>query len=109
MTIYFKDGYWYYDTPDGEMMCPPFVRTKSEAAAFLGIEPEVTDRPDLPFKIKRGPISRIGQYDRQGHLLTVYESITDAAEKNRLLRTSISACLNGRTRTAGGYKWRKVN
>ncbi len=39
----------------------------------------------------------------------IYESVTIASEKTGIYRTSLSAALNGRTRTAGGYHWKYVN
>lgn len=35
----------------------------------------------------------------------IYESVMSAAEKTGTSRTSLSQCLNGRTKTAGGYRW----
>ena len=36
---------------------------------------------------------------------TTYESLTAASKETGISTGSISHCLTGRTKTAGGYKW----
>lgn len=58
---------------------------------------------------KRSSKSRskaILQLSLDGEFLQEYQSATIAAKKLEMCRISISNCLNGRTSTAGGYKWR---
>ena len=58
---------------------------------------------------KRSSKSRskpIIQLNLDGEFLQEYQSATIAAQKLEMCRISISNCLNGRTSTAGGYKWR---
>lgn len=58
---------------------------------------------------KRSSKSRskpILQLNLDGECLQEYKSATIAAQKLEMCRVSISNCLNGRTSTAGGYKWR---
>ena len=46
------------------------------------------------------------QLNLDGEFLQEFQSATIAAQKLEMCRISISNCLNGRTSTAGGYKWR---
>ncbi|HHX80651.1 MAG TPA: hypothetical protein GX692_06285 [Acholeplasmataceae bacterium] len=39
----------------------------------------------------------------------IFNSIMEAADKYNIGRTSITACLNGRSKTAGGYHWKYVD
>lgn len=58
---------------------------------------------------KRSSKSRskpILQLNLDGELLQEYQSATIAAQKLGMCRISITNCLNGRTSTAGGYRWR---
>lgn len=46
------------------------------------------------------------QYDKQGTYIGHYNSITNAVIATGVGRTSISNCLHGRSKTAGGYVWK---
>lgn len=39
----------------------------------------------------------------------IYESLLDAASQCKIGRTSISSCLNGRSKTASGYHWINID
>ena len=45
------------------------------------------------------------QLDLQGNEIRRFNSLSSAAEATGIFKSTISACLNGRVRTAGGYKW----
>ena len=45
------------------------------------------------------------QYTLDGELVAEYPSACEAARKNGISQSSITACLKGRTRTAGKFKW----
>ena len=45
------------------------------------------------------------QLDLQGNELRRFESVSAATKELGLQKSALSACLNGRARTAGGYKW----
>lgn len=47
------------------------------------------------------------QYDINGVLMNQWPSFTIAAQALNILRTSISCCVSGRSKTAGGYIWKK--
>lgn len=48
----------------------------------------------------------IAQYSLSGELIYVFESVTTAALKAGISHSNISACCNGRKRTAGGFIWK---
>lgn len=50
--------------------------------------------------------TKIAQYDLQDNLVHVYDSQREASEKTGANRTSITACVKGRRKTAGGFKWK---
>jgi len=43
--------------------------------------------------------------DKNGNILSKYESVSDAAIKTGILQTAISNTLNNRAKTAGGFIW----
>ena len=45
------------------------------------------------------------QLDLQGNEIRRFESVSAAVRTLGLHKSALSACLNGRARTAGGYKW----
>lgn len=48
---------------------------------------------------------KIYQFDKQGNLIDVFDSITEAATILNLDKSKICACCNGRQKTTGGYQW----
>lgn len=46
------------------------------------------------------------QFDREGKMIQEYSSLKEAEEKTSVKAKNISACLVGRTKTAGGYVWK---
>lgn len=46
------------------------------------------------------------QLSKNGKFISKYESVNDAARKNNLRQSNISACLVGKTKSCGGYIWR---
>lgn len=51
---------------------------------------------------KRVPVTA---YDKTGNEVACFESIADASRELGILITSISNCVRGYSKTAGGYKW----
>jgi hypothetical protein len=45
------------------------------------------------------------QYDLENNFITAYYSVKEAGIKNNIKPCSISNCINGRRKTAGGYIW----
>lgn len=67
------------------------------------IEAELLPEDELPKRKKQG--KPIACYDLNGNLITVYDSLKDAAEALGVSCTSISSAAKGKTHTSGGYKW----
>lgn len=50
--------------------------------------------------------TKVAQYDLQDNLIRVYNSQREASEKTGTCRSSITRCVTGNRKTAGGYKWK---
>ena len=50
---------------------------------------------------------KVVQLDLNNNVLNEFESIRQAERETGAPRTSISSCCNGKTKSAGGFKWRK--
>jgi hypothetical protein len=48
----------------------------------------------------------VAQYDLDGNLIKIYDSIISAANSNNLRASNISNCCQLKQRTSGGYQWR---
>lgn len=58
---------------------------------------------DTPISFKNGkPVLKM---DKIGNILNEYKNITEASKENNILITSITNCLKGRSKTAGGFVW----
>ena len=51
---------------------------------------------------------KVAQYDKNGNLLEIYESISEASRKTSIVITSISYACNGKRKTGGGFIWHFV-
>ena len=45
------------------------------------------------------------QCDKDGNIVNEFESVCDASLKTNILKSSISNCLHGRSKSAGGFMW----
>lgn len=52
---------------------------------------------------------KIGKYDTEGNLLTVYNSIIEAVKDTNGSRISIIHCLKGRNKKSGGFVWKYID
>lgn len=50
--------------------------------------------------------TKVAQYDLQNNLLNVFNSQREASEKTGTCRSSITRCVTGHRKTAGGFKWK---
>ena len=50
--------------------------------------------------------TKVAQYDLQDNLLNVFNSQREASEQTGICRSSITHCVRGTRKTAGGYKWK---
>lgn len=58
---------------------------------------------DTPISFRNG--KSILKIDKNGNVLDEYKNVTEASKKNNILITSITNCLKGRSKTAGGFGW----
>jgi len=56
--------------------------------------------------IKEKICKKVGQYDKEGRLLAVFDSVSKAAEVFNGTPGNISSCCRGRTNTAYGFNWK---
>lgn len=49
--------------------------------------------------------TKVCQYDLQSNLLAIFDSQKEASERTGTCRSSITGCVTGKRKTAGGYKW----
>lgn len=49
--------------------------------------------------------TKVAQYDLEGNLLAIFPSQREASEATNTCRSSITRCVRGDRKTAGGYKW----
>lgn len=45
------------------------------------------------------------QFDLEGNLIGIFQSIAEASKKTKTCKTSISSCCHFKLKKAGGYKW----
>jgi hypothetical protein len=51
--------------------------------------------------------TRLSQYDSQGIRVNTYLTISDASKQTGIHKSVISAAINGKQKSAGGYIWKK--
>lgn len=52
---------------------------------------------------------KVGKYNENNQLIEKYDTIVEAGKLNKISNTNIIQCLKGRTKTAGGYKWKYMD
>lgn len=52
------------------------------------------------------PLKRIGKYSKNGELIKIYNSATEAWRDGNTCSQNIQTCCRGRTNTAGGFIWK---
>ena len=58
-------------------------------------------------RIAEKHFKKVIQLDSNDNVLNEFESMTQAEKKTGVLLKYISRCCNGRSKSAGGYKWRR--
>lgn len=48
---------------------------------------------------------KIIQLDKDGYVINIFSSVTDAANQLKIRRSNISSCLSGNVSICGGYQW----
>lgn len=51
----------------------------------------------------------IGKFNNNNELISTYRSTCEAARKTGISRAGISHCINGRSKCAGGFIWKKLS
>lgn len=57
-------------------------------------------------RVNKNRFKSVQQYDTEGHLIATFKSMNDAERETGIYRNSIKLCCQGKTKTAGGYRWR---
>ena len=71
-------------------------------------EKDFPDKKDIePVQVVDKTRKEICQYDKNNVFIKKYKNITAASKETNIGRTSISNCLNGYAKSAGGYIWKK--
>lgn len=81
----------------------------SRAGNFIWSYNEL-DTKELEEKINKAKLTiptKIQQFTKSGDLIGVYDSISDAFRATGVKISSISLCINGKYKTAGGFIWSK--
>lgn len=52
------------------------------------------------------PLKKVGKYSKNGELIRVYESASEAWKDGNTCVQNIQACCRGKTKTAGGFAWK---
>lgn len=67
------------------------------------------DEPILPFeKIKTTNMRKVAQFDKNGNLLAIYNSITEAAEKTQTNCSNLQQVCANKRKTANNFIWKYV-
>ena len=64
-------------------------------------------------KTKQGKINlkirkKVGQYDKYGNLIKIWEKTNQAEKELGLWNGGISACITGRQKECGGFIWKQI-
>lgn len=81
----------------------------SRAGNFIWSYNEL-DTKELEEKINKAKLTiptKIQQFTKSGDLIGIYDSISDAFRATGVKISSISLCINGKYKTAGGFIWSK--
>lgn len=81
-------------------ICFPFIKKMVTWVYVIGWE------EGMKQKGKREPVI---QMDLYGNIIKIHKSLTVAARKSNIDKSSISKVLKGKQHSAGSFLWRKVN
>ena len=135
IDIFSRFNLIHYTTPEGEMCCPVFVRTKEDAQKWLqqpckwvddpilkrwkmvpgmtvetrekAVEKKKTPHPKKAEGFRRQKEHRILQINPETHeVVALWESASEAAMALGISRQNIHHALSNRQEKSGGYIWR---
>jgi hypothetical protein len=71
---------------------------------------ETTTVPDIEPYTGAGKKEKIAvhQYDLKGHYIKTFPSMFEAEKELKISVGSISLCLSGKAKSAGGWQWRRA-
>lgn len=52
---------------------------------------------------------KINQYNKSGDFIKTWDSAADVERELRICHSNVASCCRGKTKTAGGFKWRYTN
>lgn len=113
--LYYYEGLWWYDTDEGVMCCPPFVRDWPDVEKFFnGREVcQINKRRDenmrTPYVARNLHRHRCAQYDDKMRFVRIWPSVHAAALGTGLSTTSVRACLSGKIAFCKGKTFKRVN
>lgn len=86
------------------------VLNKDDAPLFNGCYWRFTPNSDFNIfiPINNGRKKKVAQFDLNGHFISEYDSVAEAAKKNEIIRTNISKCCNGYIKTYKGFVWKFI-
>lgn len=88
----------------------PYIKHKDGDRSNCNAENlEWVERKPVRAKTPRLAKVRVGQFDTEGHLLNVYESLYEAERLTGLHRQHIKRCCDGKQHSTKGFIWRYVN
>ena len=64
------------------------------------------DEPPKPYALEQKNCIMVQQYDVNGRLINLFDSMHSASRATGINQSSISMCCSGKHKTAGGYIWR---
>lgn len=91
------DGNKLNNTPENLEWCSAYHNTQE--ALRLGLR-----GGGKPYK-PRVDSTPINQYDRNGNFIRRFENLAEAVRVSGILKSAICNCLNGRSKSSGGYVW----
>lgn len=57
---------------------------------------------------RKVPLKKIGKYTKDGELIKIYNSATEAWRDGNICSQNIQACCRGTIKTAGGFVWKYI-
>lgn len=89
--------YWHYETDE------PVKTTGSSIEELLKPSQELIVKPDN--KQSGRPYKKVYAKNKEGHVVHVFDSVTEAGKTLGIKPSGITNCINGRQRTAAGLFW----
>lgn len=74
-----------------------------------GYKWEFVDNKNQEPLVRKDKCVKVEQLSLDGNLINIFNSIVDAAKATGCSERGISAVINGRNKTSGGFKWRRVS